>query len=379
MSAEKKFAVIGAGHGGKSMAAHLALMGNSVNIFNRSSQNISMISSRGGIMLESFDSPSPRMSNLNKITSDIKIAIAGVDIIMVVVPSSAHANIATIMAPHLKNSQIIILNPGRTCGAIEFVKVLHDNKCKAKPIVAETQSLVYASRSTGPADAKIFSIKDAVPLAALPSTQTKTVLDSIQNVYPQFIDGDNVLRTGLDNIGAIFHPALSILNAGRIESTQGNFQFYIDGVTGSTARILEVLDRERITVAAALGVNAMTAMDWLVMAYDAKGSHLEDAIKNNLSYYGIRAPTTLEHRYISEEVPMSLVPISELGLKFGVTTRGINAIISLANLIHETDYRTRGRTLNKLGINDLSVTELKQYVTKGVIPEHGNSALPSLI
>ncbi len=106
---------------------------------------------------------------------------------------------------------------------------------------------------------------------------------------------------------------------------------------------------------------------------------MEDAIKNNLSYYGIRAPTTLEHRYISEEVPMSLVPISELGLKFGVTTRGINAIISLANLIHETDYKTRGRTLNKLGINDLSVTELKQYVTKGVIPEHGNSALPALI
>jgi len=40
-----------------------------------------------------------------------------------------------------------------------------------------------------------------------------------------------VLHTGLNNMGAIFHPALTILNAGRIESTGGEFQFYIDGVT----------------------------------------------------------------------------------------------------------------------------------------------------
>ncbi len=73
-------------------------------------------------------------------------------------------------------------------------------------------------------------------------------------------------------MGAIFHPALTLLNAGWIESTKGNFQFYIDGVTPSTARVLEVLDRERVTIAAALGIRATTALEWLKMAYDAKSA-----------------------------------------------------------------------------------------------------------
>ncbi len=38
------------------------------------------------------------------------------------------------------------------------------------------------------------------------------VLDTIRQAYPQFIDGGNVLQTGLNNMGAIFHPALTLLN-----------------------------------------------------------------------------------------------------------------------------------------------------------------------
>ena len=80
------------------------------------------------------------------------------------------------------------------------------------------------------------------------------VLDAIGSAYPQFIDGVNILHTGLNNMGAVFHPALTLLNAGRIESTRGDFQFYIDGVTPAVGRVLEVLDRERVTVAFAGGV-----------------------------------------------------------------------------------------------------------------------------
>ena len=59
----------------------------------------------------------------------------------------------------------------------------------------------------------------------------------------------NVLQTGLNNMGAIFHPALTILNTGWIESTHGDYQFYIDGATPSVAKVLSALDRERVTVA----------------------------------------------------------------------------------------------------------------------------------
>jgi opine dehydrogenase len=176
------------------------------------------------------------------------------------------------------------------------------------------------------------------------------------------------LHTSLNNMGAIFHPALTLLNAGRIESTRGDYQFYVDGVTSSVARVLEVLDRERVTVAAALGIRAITATEWLQMAYDARGSSLGEAIHNNPGYHGIRAPANLEHRYIYEDVPMSLVPIAALGAQYGVQTRGIEAIVRLACIVHHTDYWRTGRTLDKLGLEGLSVSELTAYVMEGALP-----------
>jgi opine dehydrogenase len=292
-------------------------------------------------------------------------ALEDTEIVMVVVPSTAHADIARAAAAHLRDGQIVVLHPGRTGGALEFRKVLHDNGCTADITVAEAETLVYASRSDGPAQARIFRIKEAVPVAALPATRTRRVLEAIAPAYPQFIDGVSVLHTGLNNMGAIFHPALTLLNAGRIESTRGEFQFYIDGVTPSVALVLEALDRERVTVAAALGIRARTGLEWLKMAYDATGATLHEAIHNQPGYYGIQAPATLNHRYITEDVPMSLVPIGALGQRYGVSVRAVDSIIRLACIVHRTDYWRRGRTLDKLGIEQLSVDEVTRYVMEG--------------
>jgi opine dehydrogenase len=174
-----------------------------------------------------------------------------------------------------------------------------------------------------------------------------------------------VLNTGLNNMGAIFHPALTLLNAGWIESTNGDFQFYIDGVTPSVARLLEVLDRERVTVASSLGIRARSAMEWLQMAYTTSGADLHEAIHNQPGYYGIKAPISLNHRYIFEDVPMSLVPLASMAQRYGVSVRGIESIIRIACIIHRTDYWRRGRTLRKLGLDGLSVSELTRYVTDG--------------
>ncbi len=63
---------------------------------------------------------------------------------------------------------------------------------------------------------------------------------------------------------------------------------------------------------------------------------------------------------------MSLVPIASLGERYGVSVRGIEAIVRLACIIHRTDYWRRGRTVDKLGIADLSVSELTRYVNEGL-------------
>ena len=359
-----RFAILGAGHGGKAMAADLALKGFHVTLYNRTWEHIEGIRALGGIDLEGPQGPMG-FGALALATANVKDAINDADCIMVVVPATAHCYLAEQCAPHLRDGQIIVLNPGRTGGALEFVKTLRENGCTADVIVAETQTLIFASRSMGPAQAKIFRRKNAVPIAALPATRTPEVLEVLREAYTQFMPAETVLKTSMDNMGAIFHPALAALNAGRIESTVGQFQFYIEGVTPSVARVLETLDRERVTVAAALGVNAISARDWLEMAYNAIGTSLHEAIHNNPGYRGIMAPQTLEHRYIFEDVPMSLVPISELGRAYGVSTPLMDAVIRLASTIHGTDYRHRGRTVEKMGLSGMSVGEIKQYVKEG--------------
>ena len=63
-------------------------------------------------------------------------------------------------------------------------------------------------------------------------------------------------------------------------------------------------------------------------------------------------------RYVTEDVPTGLVPISELGKKFGVETPAINTIINLADILFDADFRAKGRNLDQLGLRDLSTEEI---------------------
>ena len=368
MTTKTIYTVIGAGHGGKAMAAHLGLMGFPTTLYNRTFERVEAIQERGGIDLESSYTHLNAFCPLECVTSDLSVALEKAEMIMVVIPSSAHAEMAKKCAPFLKDGQIVVLHPGRTCGAIEFAKVLRDEGCTADVTISEAETFIYASRSDGPAQAHIFRIKEAVPLAALPANRTKQVLKIIHEAYPQYINGVNVLQTGMNNIGAIFHPALTLLNTGWIEATHGDYQFYIDGVTPSVATVLEALDRERVTVGSSLGLRARTALEWLQMAYNATGNNLYEAIQNQPGYYGIKAPPNLRHRYLFEDIPMSLVPMASFGEYYGVSTRAMDSIIRLGCIIHQTDYWRRGRTIEKLGIKGFSISELLRYVNEGVLP-----------
>jgi opine dehydrogenase len=359
-------AVIGAGHGGKAMAAYLASEGWPVHLYNRTASHVEGMRRRGGIDLERDDG-SRVFAPIRHVTSDLGEALARAAMVMVVVPSSAHREVAAACGPHLRSGQVVLLNPGRTGGALEFWHVARGAGAPADCLVAEASTFIFASRSNGPAAAKIYRIKNAIPVAAMPARSTADALATLAEAFPQFVPAESVLHTSLDNMGAIFHPALTLLNAGRIESTRGNFQFYVEGLTPAIARVLEALDRERVTVAAALGVRTNSAREWLQTAYNATGSSLYEAMLNNPGYYGINAPANLEHRYLFEDVPMSLVPIAELGRAYGVATPTMDTLVTLASTIHRVNYRARGRTLERLGIAGLTLDELQGYVATGEV------------
>jgi len=59
---------------------------------------------------------------------------------------------------------------------------------------------------------------------------------------------------------------------------------------------------------------------------------------------------------------MSLVPLSSLGAMLRVPTPTIDLVIRMAELMHGRDYRTEGRTVERLGLAGKTVKEIRHLV-----------------
>ncbi|QTA37877.1 NAD/NADP octopine/nopaline dehydrogenase family protein [Thermosipho ferrireducens] len=354
--------VIGAGNGGLALAGFLGMRGYNITLYNRSLRRISAFKTSRQIKLEGQINATV---TIDEVTTDLEKALENAKLIMIVVPAFAHADIAKKVAPYVKNGQIFILNPGRTFGALEFWEVLKREGMKKEIIVAEAQTFLFASRTSNPGVSHIFKIKNAVPVSALPARKNNELKDVVEEVIPEMQVVESTLYTSFNNIGAVFHPATLILNAGRVESTFGKFEFYLEGITPSIAKVLEKIDSERCAVARTLGLEPMTSVEWLNYAYDVLGMNLYEAIHNNSGYQGIIAPPSLQNRYIFEDVPMSLVPISSMAKKLGIATPAIDSIIYIASIMMNRDFYREGRTLEKLGIANLTLSQINRLLKEG--------------
>lgn len=140
------------------------------------------------------------------------------------------------------------------------------------------------------------------------------------------------METSLNNFGAIFHPAPTLLNSGHIERGI-TFDYYTEGITPSVGRFIERMDKERMEIADKLNIDTMSAKDWLYETYGSKGDTLYDAVQNNPAYKGLKSPKGLNIRYIYEDVPCSLVPMSSLAKQLDIETPAIDSIIVLSEII----------------------------------------------
>ena len=135
------------------------------------------------------------------------------------------------------------------------------------------------------------------------------------------------------------------------------FDFYRDGVTREAVPLLEQIDSERCAVAVALGVRPLSLAQWLSSRYGLEQAGIYTMLRSNPSYRNLRAPATLDHRYLWEDVPMGLVPISDVASAVGVETPAIDRLIDEASGILGRDFRGAGRTLDRLGLTRYCVKE----------------------
>ena len=336
--------IMGGGHQGLAMAAHLTLNGEECYLWNRTAENIKDIMNTGEIYCEGVVKG---IAKVHHASTDICENLQ--KLIMIATPSSAHRDLAKMLAPYVDDTYTIILNPGRTFGALDFANVLSQNGCKKMPIIAETQTIVYTCRREKINAVSIYAMKNDVALAALNSEDTEKVL----NILPEclrgyFVAAKSYVETSLSNVGMILHCAPVLMNIGWIESTEAEFKYYYDGISYSIANFLEKVDAERVAVAKAMGYKVETLVEWLKRTYATWGDNLFECLQNNNAYRNIDAPITIKHRYIEEDVPNGLVPVESVGKQLNVETRNISLIIDLANAIMEKDYRLVGRKYSNI-------------------------------
>ena len=283
---------------------------------------------------------------------------------MVTTVANAHNAVAKSMAPFIEDNQVIILNPGRTCGALVFKQMLEKCGCSKCYYIGEAQTLVYACRIIENGRVNVIGVKDEVLLSALPSSDTDYVLSKINPLYPCFKKAENVLRTSLENIGAMFHPCVCLFNAATIER-QGEFWFYRD-MTEQVAGFIEKFDQERLSVGKAYGIDLLSVKDWIKFAYkDTVGDTLCERMKNNPAYHDIKAPGTIFTRQLTEDIPTGVLPIMELGKAAGVDVSLHTAMVATIEALLNMDFHTNGRSLKNLGLEGKSKNEILNFITNG--------------
>lgn len=355
-----KFAVIGAGAGGQTMAAYLASQNYYVTLYDHDKAKIARLNELGKIVVtgkfecEGF----PQVC-----TTVIDEAVKDVDVIMVCTTTDAHKEIADLCAPYLHDGSIFMLNPGHVGGALEVSHIIRDvHGCKADVIIAESGDLMYACRSYEIGQTFQSGIKAGVDVATLPAGDVNRLLDKIGGIFTNLKPVKNILETGFEGGGAMLHPIPSLMNVNRTDMGE-NYDYYMAGITPSIAKLVSACDAERLAVCRALGLEVPSLVHSLQKMYKLDQEDLYDLLQHNAAYKGLRSPTSLNHRFIVEDTVSGIVPLASIGHMLGVETPVMDSFILIASIICGRDFKTEGRTVDKLGLEGKTLEEIYAMIS----------------
>ena len=351
--------VVGSGNGGLAAAFDFAQHGHTVRLFDTAHfpEHVAEVASSGGIHatgeLEGF-------AKIDYSGHDPETALESAELVVIVGPAYSTHHQAEVVAPHLVRGQAVLLCPASCAAAITFKRTAGLALDDETLTVGETSTLPYAVRQVGPGRINVFHKLDGgVYVAGLPRSGTKRLLSMIEDVYPGTEAAETVFQTTLQNGNPVIHPAVTLLNAGLIERTEGGFLFYEEGITEAVGRAIEAVDRERLAIADALGVRVLSEPELGVLQGYMQEANYSTGYSTAPGFLGIGAQSRLDNRYLTEDVGYSLVFLTDLARRLDVATPTMDAIITLASVVLGRDFRKESqRTLASLGLDHLSAEEL---------------------
>lgn len=340
------YAVIGGGNTGQAIASYLALNEQEVKLYTRDEKRAEKISDNG-LELKGVYSG---YINLKAYTS-MDAVIKGAEVIIISTTAIGHKPILRELRPILEENQTIVFIPGYWA-AVEAKQILGDVIENKNLTIAETSAQPFISNADDNGSVSVRRIKNNVLVSTLSRSDKQPELSSaFLEMFPHLVTSNNIFETSLNNSNVVVHVPISLFNASRIDEADP-FEFYPDGVSRLTVKYVEKVDDERRRIADLFKVETKDILTILNDFYDTEYQNLYEALPE-LFPEG-KGPTTVDHRYFTEDIPFGLVAVSEIAKKAGVETPFTDSLINTTSLFTGVNYRKEGVNLENITFEELA-------------------------
>ncbi|MEI6531676.1 MAG: NAD/NADP octopine/nopaline dehydrogenase family protein [Chlamydiota bacterium] len=351
-----KIGIVGAGNSAHALAAHLVSLGHSVTLFARDIEKVHSLQEAGGIeAIGSLQGFFP----LACITNEMEELAKNSQIIFLATLTTAYEDIAKHLAPYIHKDHIIIPFSSKLCGCLEVARALEKAGAPLIPII-ETDA-IFDCRLQLNGSIWVRGMK-AWNLYSCPTcSDTQKYGPLLNRFFKGLHPAKNILHRGLTDFGAVAHAVISIANINRIDK-QEEFSFYYDGLSTRTVILLEQMEQEFHQVASRYEADILPMKDILNKYYGCDTVDLLTAMTTVPNYRHSLGPTSLNHRFLHEDVACTLVPLQQLADLAEVQTPIIDAVINLTSLLGGINLQEEGRSLYKLGWGDKTQQEIQEWI-----------------
>lgn len=353
MKLENKVIILGCGNGGMALSADLKLKNAKVALWADPAHatKLNKIKDEGCIVFKEDGEQIAVQPDL--ISCDLSEVMSFGNIIYNCTTMPVHVSLFNKLATcvdYLGPTKLLINLSGVFSGIDQYLNSLNRSVFK-KIKVYDTSTFPYACRAGQHNDVNVLGRKSELAIAPL-FPADDCYLDMIpESCKPSLFQPEvNSFKLGLLGTNAIFHSATVLFNARLIDS--GNsFLFYKEGISKKTSLLHEALDGERIMLGSAMGYELNRCVEDDNKLYGTNFIDSYDFSVNSSVHHNIKAPMTLNHRFVTEDVAYGLVPLAALAKLYHIDMTNIESVINIFSTIMGIDYYQCGRNLAGLTKN----------------------------
>lgn len=345
--------MVGAGHGGTTIAADLKDKGHVVTLLKTST---GLHNAHFSKLLE--DDGKVRVENglikttvyLDEVTTDVESAIVGAEIIIIYIQTNYHEQVIRRILPYLSEEQIILLEPGYLSTAY-FLKHKEDNQ---NLTIVEAQSSPIDCRIIKPGHVKVLFKNVRNPVAIYTKQDHMFIKEKLDKLHYHFIYLDSVIEAALHNPNLIVHTIGGIMSIPQIEYTKDEYWMYKEVFTPRIWNLVESLDEEKMSVLEKVGAKRISYVDACRFRnFEDTTIDSEKAFRDYAMNHSPEGPYEANSRFITEDVPEGLVLLESLGKLLHIETPTCTGLINTASAALKKDFRKNARTVEQLGKENL--------------------------